>query len=71
MFDVGLDIHLRRIAICVLNETGQVVRRAHVRTTREMPEILEGLSDRFEACCEASCGKAMIARYQGVRWASC
>jgi hypothetical protein len=28
MFYVGLDIHEKRIAICVLNETGHVVRRA-------------------------------------------
>ena len=28
MFYVGLDIHDKRIAICVLGETGQVVRRA-------------------------------------------
>jgi hypothetical protein len=28
MFYVGLDIHDRRIAICVLGPTGQIVRRA-------------------------------------------
>ena len=36
MFYVGLDIHDKRIAICVLNETGQIVRRAQVRTIDEM-----------------------------------
>jgi transposase len=56
MLYVGLDIHLRRIAVCVLNETGQVMRRAQVRTPRELTEILEGLPDRFEVCYEASCG---------------
>jgi hypothetical protein len=30
MFYVGLDIHDKRIAICVLGETGKVVRRAQV-----------------------------------------
>ncbi len=30
MFHVGLDIHSRRISICVLGETGQVARRAQV-----------------------------------------
>jgi hypothetical protein len=34
MFYVGLDIHDKRIAICVLGETGQVVRRAQVRSSR-------------------------------------
>jgi hypothetical protein len=37
---VGLDIHERRIAICVLGESGQIVRRAQVRTIDEMVRIL-------------------------------
>jgi predicted NBD/HSP70 family sugar kinase len=32
MFYVGLDIHSKHIALCVLNETGQVVHRSKVRT---------------------------------------
>jgi hypothetical protein len=31
MFYVGLDIHSKHISICVLSETGQVIRRAKVR----------------------------------------
>src|SRR5262249_18524930 len=56
MFYVGLDIHSKRIAICVLSEAGPVARRAQVRTIDEMMRILEGLPDRFEVCYEASCG---------------
>jgi transposase len=56
MFYVGLDIHDKRIAICVLGETGQIVRRAQVRTIDEMMRILQALPDRFEVCYEASCG---------------
>jgi transposase len=56
MFHVGLDIHSARITICVLNETGQVVRRAQVRDIEEMLRTLKGLPDRFEVCYEASCG---------------
>src|SRR5262245_33698477 len=56
MLYVGLDIHDKRIAICVLGETGQVARRAQVRTIDEMMRILEALPDRFEVCYEASCG---------------
>jgi transposase len=56
MLYVGLDIHSKRIAICVLSETGQIVRRAQVRTIDEMMRILEALPDRFEVCYEASCG---------------
>jgi transposase len=55
-FYVGLDIHTKRIAICVLSEAGPVARRAQVRTLDAMMRILEALPDRFEVCYEASCG---------------
>jgi hypothetical protein len=41
MLYAGLDIHDKRIAVCVLGEMGR---------------ILEALPDRFEVCYEASCG---------------
>jgi hypothetical protein len=47
MFCVGLDIHDKRIAICVLGETGQIVRRIQVRTIDEMMRMPEALPDRF------------------------
>jgi hypothetical protein len=56
MVYVGLDTHDKRIAICVLGETGQIVRRAPVRTIDEMMRILEALPDGFQICHEASCG---------------
>jgi transposase len=56
MLYVGLDLHDERIAICVLGETGQIVRRAQIRTIDEMMRILQALPDRFEVCYEASCG---------------
>src|SRR6476661_9529059 len=56
MLHVGLDIHSRHIAICVLNESGQLIHRSQVRTIDQMMRILERLPDRFEVCYEASCG---------------
>ena len=56
MFYVGLDIHSKRISICVLNETGQLAHRSQVRGLEEMLRVLRGLPDRFEVCYEASCG---------------
>jgi transposase len=56
MFYVGLDIHTKRISVCALNETGQVVHRSQVRSIEEMLRVLEGLPDRSEVCYEASCG---------------
>jgi transposase len=56
MFYVGLDIHTKRISVCALGETGQVVQRSQVRSIEEMLHILKNLPDRFEVCYEASCG---------------
>jgi transposase len=56
MLYVGLDIHTKHIAVCVLSEAGKVVQRARVRGIDEMLRLLEGLPDRFEVCYEASCG---------------
>ena len=56
MFHVGLDIHTKRIAICALDEKGQVVHRSQVRSIQDLVRILTGLPDRFEVCYEASCG---------------
>jgi transposase len=56
MFHVGLDIHSKRITICILGETGQIFRRCTARSIEEMLGVLRGLPDRFEVCYEASCG---------------
>jgi transposase len=56
MLYVGLDIHSKHIALCVLNQTGQAIRRARVRGLEEMLRLLKALPDRFEVCYEASCG---------------
>jgi transposase len=56
MFPVGLAIHTKRIAICALDEKGQVVHRSQVRSLQDLVRVLTGLPDRFEVCYEASCG---------------
>src|SRR5215471_13141122 len=56
MFHLGLDIHTKRIAICALDEKGQVVHRSQVRSILDLVRVLTGLPDRFEVCYEASCG---------------
>ena len=53
MFYVGLDIHTKRIAFCVLSEKGQFVQRGQVRGLQEVLRILQDLPDRFEVCYEA------------------
>jgi transposase len=56
MLYVGLDIHIKHVTICVLDENGKLVRRGQVRTIQELIGMLELLPDRFEVCYEASCG---------------
>jgi hypothetical protein len=56
VFYVGLDIHTKRIAFCVLSDQGQLVQRGQVRGLEEVLRILKALPDRFEVCYEASCG---------------
>lgn len=56
MLYAGLDIHSKHISICVLNQSGQIVQRTRVRTVQQMMQFLGGLTDRFEACFEVSCG---------------
>jgi hypothetical protein len=35
MFYVGLDIHAKHIAMCVLTEVGKIYRRCQVRTVAQ------------------------------------
>jgi transposase len=56
VFYVGLDISTKRIAICALDDKGQVVHRSQARSLQDMLRVLAGLPDRFEVCYEASCG---------------
>lgn len=56
MLYVGLDIHSKVIAVCILGENGQLFRRATVRSVDQMMNILETLPKPFEVCYEASCG---------------
>jgi hypothetical protein len=46
-FYVGLDIHDKRIASCVLGQTEQIVRRAQVRSIDEVMRMLKALPDGF------------------------
>jgi hypothetical protein len=56
MLYIGLDIHTKHIAFCVLSEKGQLVQRGQMRGLDEVLRILKALPDRFEVCYEASSG---------------
>ena len=56
MLYIGLDIHIRHITFCILDENGQIVERGKCQTLQQIMDVLERLKDRFEVCYEASCG---------------
>ena len=56
MLYVGLDIHIKNIFVCILDDNGKVMRRVTVRQVDQMLDVLKKLPDRFAVCYEASCG---------------
>lgn len=56
MLYVGLDIHIKNIFICILNDNGKIERQLKVRQVDQMVDVLKKLPDRFAVCYEASCG---------------
>jgi transposase len=56
MFYVGLDIHSKSIAICILDEQGKVARREQVRQVDQMVRVLQQIPGPWQVCYEVSCG---------------
>lgn len=56
MFYVGLDIHSKSIAICILDAHGKVARREQVRQVDQMMRVLQQIPDRWQVSYEVSCG---------------
>lgn len=56
MLYVGLDVHVKSIVMCVLDENGRVVRRRSVRQLSELLTALGVLPGPFRVCYEASTG---------------
>jgi len=56
MLKIGLDVHERNSALCVLDSDGQIRERIAVRGhPRRMLERLKRIQEPFEICFEASC----------------
>ena len=56
MLYAGLDIHLKHISVCVLDENGQQLRRARVPDASALVKLLVSLEQPLSVCYEASCG---------------
>ena len=50
MLYVGLDIHIKHIFICILNDNEKIERPLKVRQVDQMMNVLEKLPDRFAVC---------------------
>ena len=57
MWYVGLDAHLRQSSICVLDESGRLVRQQTVHGAwDDAVKAITSLKEPFSVCYEASCG---------------
>lgn len=56
MLYIGLDIHTKLIAICILNDNGKVHKRHTVKQADQLMRFLKELSEPFQVCYEASTG---------------
>lgn len=57
MWSVGLDVHQRSSAMCILDENGKIVKQVQVKGPwPEVMGVLKGLVHPFAVCYEASCG---------------
>jgi len=61
MLTVGLDVHQRTTAVCILDENGKKVKSfVHRGHPRGLVGVLEGLGEPFGVGFEASCGSATL-----------
>lgn len=57
MYYVGLDVHVRRSSLCILDANGRRIERLEVRGGwAKLAEALDRLPRPFAICFEASCG---------------
>lgn len=59
MLYVGLDVHSKSVAVCVLNEKGELVERQRLRHLQQLPDLLVRMPP-FAVCYEASCGYGCV-----------
>ena len=60
MYHVGLDVHLKYITVCVLNDNGKVHQRCTLHSIGEVVALLSGLPGPCQVCYEASTGYGFV-----------
>ena len=57
MWSIGIDVHLRSFAVCILDEHGKMVKQMRLRgTLAKLLDTLRSIKEPFAVCYEASCG---------------
>lgn len=60
MFHVGLDVHLKYITVCIVDDNGKVYQRCTLRSIGEVADALVGLPGPCRVCYEASTGYGFV-----------
>ena len=60
MYHVGLDVHLKYITVCILNNDGKVHHRCTLKSIYDVSRLLSGLPGPCQVCFEASTGYGFI-----------
>ena len=60
MYHVGLDVHLKYITVCILNNGGKIHYRCTLKSIFEVAELLGRLGGPCQVCFEASTGYGFI-----------
>lgn len=56
MYHVGLDIHLKYITVCILNDNGKIHHRCTLSSIHDVADLLRRLPGPCRVCFEASTG---------------
>lgn len=61
MLSIGLDVHQRGTAVCILDENGRIVKQFwRPGSPRELVQTLGNLPEPFQVAFEASCGSGTL-----------
>lgn len=57
MWSIGIDVHQRSFAVCILDEHGKMVKQMKLQgTLAKLLDALRSIKEPFAVCYEASCG---------------
>ena len=68
MWSIGIDVHQRSFAVCILDEHGKMVKQMRLRgILAKLLDTLRSIKEPFAVCYEASCGYGHLHDLFGKR----